>query len=105
MSNWHPLTWLSFMHDVQMCDVKPAWMHIENVLLHATNAVLLWWLLYRMTKSPWPAAWVAAMFAWHPLHVESVAWVSERKDVLSTLLWLLTRFMWTKHPSSAPLAC
>ena len=63
--------------------------HIVNVLFHMANAVLLLWLLFRLTNALWPAAFVAALFAWHPLHVESVAWISERKDVLSTFFALL----------------
>jgi tetratricopeptide (TPR) repeat protein len=104
-NNWHPLTWLSLMLDVQLCGTGPAGPHLTNVILHAVNTVLLFLLLRRLTgRSPgenagapsppastlWPSAFVAAVFAVHPLHVESVAWVSERKDVLSGLFFLLT---------------
>ncbi len=88
--NWHPLTWLSHMLDVQLFGLAPGPHHLVNVLLHAANAVLLYLILLRMTGAPWRSAFVAALFAVHPLHVESVAWVAERKDVLSGLFGLLT---------------
>jgi protein O-mannosyl-transferase len=87
--NWHPLTWLSHMTDCQLFGLQPGAHHLVNVLFHAVNAALLFLLLLRVTAAMWPAAFVAAMFALHPLHVESVAWVSERKDVLSTFFGLL----------------
>ena len=83
-SNWHPLTWLSHMTDCSLFGLNAGAHHLVNLLIHAANAVLLFGLLLRLTKALWPAAFVAALFAWHPLHVESVAWVAERKDVLST---------------------
>ncbi len=88
--NWHPLTWMSHMLDCQCFGLKPGGPHAVNFLLHAANSVLLFLLLQRMTAALWRSAMVAALFAWHPLHVESVAWIAERKDVLSTLFWLLT---------------
>src|SRR6185295_14022457 len=88
--NWHPLTWLSHMLDVTLFGQKPGGHHLTNVLFHTANALLLFLLLKRMTGALVPAAVVAALFAWHPLHVESVAWVAERKDVLSTFFMLLT---------------
>ncbi len=88
-SNWHPLTWLSYMLDVQVFGVAPGAHHLVNVALHAVNAALLLLVLWRMTGAPWRSALVAALFALHPLHVESVAWISERKDVLGTLFGLL----------------
>ncbi len=84
-SNWHPLTWLSHMIDVDLFGLKPGAHHLMNVLLHAINAVLLFLVLLRLTGAAGCSAFVAALFAVHPLHVESVAWVSERKDILSTL--------------------
>lgn len=90
VSNWHPLTWLSLMVDYSFFDLNPAGYHIVNLLFHVLNTLLLFLVLFRMTKSVWPCAFVAAVFAVHPLHVESVAWVAERKDVLSGLFWLLT---------------
>src|SRR6266480_702980 len=87
--NWHPLTWLSHMTDCELFDLRPAAHHLVNVLFHAVNAALVFLLLLRVTAAMWPTAFVAAMFALHPLHVDSVAWVSERKDVLSTFFGLL----------------
>ena len=89
-ANWHPLTWLSHMLDVQLFGVKPGWHHLMNLLFHIANTLLLFLVLHRMTKALWQSAFVAALFALHPLHVESVAWVSERKDVLSAFFWMLT---------------
>ena len=89
-SNWHPLTWLSHMLDCQLFGLdRPGRHHLTSLLLHVTNTVLMFLVLQRMTGALWPPALVAAIFALHPLHVESVAWVSERKDVLSTMFWLL----------------
>jgi protein O-mannosyl-transferase len=89
-ANWHPVTWLSHMTDVQVFGLDPGGHHLTSVALHAANAALLFALLLDLTGATWRSALVAALFALHPLHVESVAWVSERKDVLSTLFWLLT---------------
>jgi protein O-mannosyl-transferase len=103
-SNWHPLTWLSHMLDWRLFGASPAGHHLTSLLLHAANAVALFLLLDRMTGAPWRAAFAAALFALHPLHVESVAWVAERKDVLSTLLWLLTTWSyvaWTRKKGTA----
>jgi len=88
--NWHPLTWLSHMLDVQLYGMHAGGHHATNVLFHAANTVLLFLLLKRLTGATWRSAFVAALFGWHPLHVESVAWVAERKDVLSTFFFLLT---------------
>jgi len=89
-ANWHPLTWISHMLDVQIFGLNPHWHHLINLLFHLVNVLLLFFVLHRMTKAPWRSAFVAALFAFHPLHVESVAWVAERKDVLSTFFWMLT---------------
>ena len=89
-SNWHPLTWISHMVDVQVFGLRPTWHHLMNLLFHIANTVLLFFILHRMTKALWQSAFVAALFALHPLHVESVAWVAERKDVLSTFFFMLT---------------
>lgn len=89
-SNWHPLTWISHMLDAQLFGLRPAGHHLTSLLLHAANVVLLFLLLCRISGTLWRSAFVAALFAIHPLHVESVAWVAERKDVLSTLFLLLT---------------
>ena len=91
-TNWHPLTWVSHMIDVQLFGLNAGPQHVTSIALHIANSLLLFWLLRRMTRSTWRSAFVAALFALHPLHVESVAWIAERKDVLSTLFWLLT--MW-----------
>jgi hypothetical protein len=89
-ANWHPLTWLSHMLDVQMFGLNAGAHHATSVVLHIASTLLLFALLLRMTGAPGRSAVVAALFAAHPLHVESVAWVAERKDVLSTLFWMLT---------------
>ncbi len=88
--NWFPLTWLSHMADSQFFGQRSGLHHLTNVLLHTLSALLLFALLKRMTGSRWRSAVVAALFALHPLHVESVAWVAERKDVLCGLFWMLT---------------
>ncbi len=88
-SNWHPLTWLSHMIDCGVFGLNPAGPHVVNALFHAANVALLFTLLLRITNKLWPSAFIAALFAWHPLHVESVAWIAERKDVLSTFFTLL----------------
>jgi tetratricopeptide (TPR) repeat protein len=95
--NWHPLTWLSHMLDVQLVGLDPHRHHLINLLLHALNSALLFLVLNAMTKGVWPSAFVAALFAIHPLHVESVAWIAERKDVLSTLFWILTMSAYLRY--------
>ena len=95
--NWHPLTWLSHELDCQLYGLKPAGHHLTNVLLHAAAAILLFLALRRMTAALWPSAWVAAVFAVHPLRVESVAWVAERKDVLSGLFFMLTLWFYALY--------
>jgi tetratricopeptide (TPR) repeat protein len=96
-SNWHPLTWLSHMLDWELFGANPGAHHLINVLFHAANAVLLFLLISRLTAALWPAAIVAALFAWHPLHVESVAWISERKDVLCAFLSLLALHAYVRY--------
>ncbi len=96
-SNWHPLTWLSHMLDCQLFGLNPGAQHLVNVLFHAANTALLFALLYRMTQQRWPSAVVAALFAWHPLHVESVAWIAERKDVLSTFFGFLALLAYVRY--------
>ena len=100
-SNWHPLTWLSHMLDVQLYGVNPASHHMINVLFHIFNTLLLFFVLRRMTGDIWPSGFVAALFALHPLHVESVAWVAERKDVLSAFFWMLTLWGYTRYSEQA----
>ncbi|MGD9054086.1 MAG: hypothetical protein PVG17_19680, partial [Desulfobacterales bacterium] len=100
-ANWHPSTWLSHMLDVQLFGLNSGKHHLTNVFFHIANTVLLFLILRKMTSEIWKSAFVAALFALHPLHVQSVAWVSERKDVLSTFFWLLTMgaYLWyAKRP-------
>lgn len=94
-SNWHPLSWLSHMLDVQLFGKGPAWPHRMNLLLHLANTVLLAAALAALTGAPRLGVAAAGLFALHPLHVESVAWVSERKDVLSSLFWMLSLLAYT----------
>lgn len=89
-SNWHPITWLSHMADVELFGMHPWGHHLTNVLLHAVNTVLVFAVFFRMTRAGWRSALLAAAFALHPLHVESVAWIAERKDLLSGCFGLLT---------------
>jgi len=96
-SNWHPLTWLSHMADCELFGLNAGAHHLVNVLFHAANTVLLFVLLLRLTQALWPGAFIAALFAWYPLHVESVAWISERKDVLSTFFALLTLLAYVRY--------
>ncbi len=95
--NWHPVTWLSLMLDFELFRLNPAGYHATNLFLHALNSMLLFLVLARMTRRRWPSALTAALFALHPLHVESVAWVSERKDVLSTAWMLLTVWGYVRY--------
>jgi len=87
---WNPLVWLSFMLDYQLYGLNAGGYHLTNLILHILSSLLLFWLFCRMTGAIWKSAFVAALFALHPLHVESVAWVAERKDVLSAFFWMLT---------------
>jgi len=95
--NWHPLTWLSHMLDVELFGLDPGAHHMVSVAFHAANAVLLFLALHMMTGALWRSAIVAALFAVHPAHVESVAWVAERKDVLSTFFWLLAMIAYARY--------
>lgn len=95
-ANWHPLTWISHMADCEFFGLNAGAHHFVNALFHAANTALLFGLLWRLTGKIRPAAFVAALFAWHPLHVESVAWVAERKDVLSTFFALLALLSYVK---------
>jgi protein O-mannosyl-transferase len=96
-ANWHPVTWLSHMLDCQMFSLKPSGHHLTSVLLHGLNAGLVFALLQLMTGATWRSLWVAALFALHPLRVESVAWVSERKDVLSSCFGLLALIAYVRY--------
>ena len=99
--NWHPVTLISHMLDIELFGLRPRWHHLTNLLFHIANTLLLFFVFHRMTKAPWKSAFVAALFAIHPLHVESVAWIAERKDVLSTFFWMLTMgayIHYVEHP-------
>ena len=103
-ANWHPLTWLSHLLDISLFGLHPGPPHLVNLLIHLVNTVVLLQLLRRLTGELWRSAFVAALFAVHPLHVESVAWVSERKDVLSALLWLLAIAAYGRYVARRSLA-
>ena len=98
-ANWHPVTWLSHAVDYQLFSLNPAGHHDSNLLLHAVNAVLLFWILYRATAKVGRSFMVAALFALHPINVESVAWIAERKNLLSMFFLLLTlaAYQWYAH--------
>ena len=96
-SNWHPVTWISHMMDCQLFGVNPKGHHATNVVLHGLNAVIVFLILLRLTNAKWRSAIVAALFALHPTHVESVAWVSERKDVLSTFFGLIALWFYSQY--------
>jgi len=97
LANYTPLTWLSYFADYQRAGLDPGAYHLTNALLHAANAALLFLALHALTRRTWRSALVAALFALHPLHVESVAWISERKDVLSTFFGLLALWAYAKY--------
>ena len=104
-ANWHPVTTLSFVVDHQLFGTNPGAEHVVNALFHAANAALLFLLLNRLTRSGWRSALVTAVFAWHPLRVESVAWIAERKDVLSGFFFFLTLLgygCWVKRAEPGP---
>ncbi|MBN2454999.1 MAG: tetratricopeptide repeat protein [Sedimentisphaerales bacterium] len=103
VSNWHPLTWLSHMMDYQLFGLNPRWHHLTNLLLHIASVLLLFKVLESMTGAVWPSAFVAAAFAGHPLRVESVAWVAERKDVLSVFFWMLTVWAYIRYVQKSSL--
>ena len=96
-SNWHPLTWMSHMLDCQLFGLDPRGHHLTSVLLHALNSAILFLALSRLTGAPWRSLFVVGLFGLHPLHVESVAWVSERKDVLCTLFLMLALWAYARR--------
>ena len=100
---WHPLTWLSFLLDFELFGLHPGGYHLTNVVWHLLATLLLFALFCRMTGCLWRSAFVAAFFALHPLHVESVAWVSERKDVLSAFFWMLTLYLYVYYTEKPAL--
>ncbi len=101
-SNWHPLTWISHMLDWQWFGANAGGHHFTSLLLHALNSILLFLLLRRLTGAYWRSALVAALFAWHPTHVESVAWAAERKDVLSAFFFLLSLDAYARYATTKP---
>lgn len=96
-SNWHPITWLSHMTDVQLYGLNPQGHHLTNIWIHTLSTALLFVLLFRLTCQIWQSGFVAALFALHPLHVESVAWAAERKDVLSAFFWFSTLLLYASY--------
>src|SRR4030043_466095 len=100
---WHPVTWFSHMLDWRLFGPNAGGHHFTSLVFHIANSLLLFFVLKKMTNAIWQSAFVAALFALHPLHVESVAWIAERKDVLSTFFWILTMWAYLRyveHPSS-----
>jgi len=91
---WHPLTWLSHMLDVELWGLDAGMHHLTNLLLHIVNVLLLFFVLWKMTGALWKSAFVAALFALHPINVDTVAWIAERKNLLSTLFWMLVMLMY-----------
>jgi hypothetical protein len=96
-ANWHPVTWLSHMLDVSLFGVDAGAHHLVNLAIHSVSAVLLFLVLTHLTAAPWRSGFVAAVFALHPLHVESVAWVAERKDVLAAFFWMTTMAAYARY--------
>jgi len=102
-SNWFPITWLSHTLDYQLYGLNPKGHHLTNLFFHIANALILFMVLLLMTGKLWRCAFVAAIFALHPLNVESVAWVAQRKNVLSTLFWLLTMWAYIRYAQTKNL--
>jgi protein O-mannosyl-transferase len=96
-ANWFPVTWISHMIDFQLFGLDSGWFHLTNLMIHLASTALLFALLQRMTQRLWQSAFVSFVFALHPLHVESVAWVTERKDVLSAFFWILTIWLYLDY--------
>jgi len=101
-ANWHPLTWISHMLDVEWFGFASGPHHLVSALFHAANSVLVFLVFRQMTGATWRSAFVAGFFAWHPLHVESVAWASERKDVLSAFFFLLMLICYGRYIRNRP---
>ncbi|MDM8542410.1 tetratricopeptide repeat protein [Desulfococcaceae bacterium HSG9] len=96
-TNYHPLTWLSYMSDITIYGINPGQLHLTNVLFHILSSILLFIVFRRMTSELWKSAFIATLFAIHPLHVETVAWIAERKDVLCTFFWMLTLWSYARY--------
>src|SRR5437762_946061 len=103
-TNWHPLTWISHMLDCQFFGMNAGRHLLINALIHVANTILVFWFLLRTTRARWPSALVAALFALHPLHVESVAWASERKDTLSTFFGLLSLIAYVRYAKAPSIS-
>ena len=103
-ANWHPLTWISHMIDCQLFGMNAGHQLLVNALIHVANTLLVFWFLLRTTHARWPSALVAALFALHPLHVESVAWASERKDTLSTFFGLLSLIAYSRYAEAPAIS-
>src|SRR5437660_2620367 len=99
--NWHPLTWIAHMIDSQLFGMIAGGHLLVNALIHAANTLLVFWFLFRTTHARWSSALVAALFALHPLHVESVAWAAERKDTLSTFFGLLSLIAYVRYAEAS----
>jgi tetratricopeptide (TPR) repeat protein len=104
VANWHPLTWISHMIDCQLFGTNAGRHLLVNMLIHAANTLLIFYFLFRTTHARWPSALVAALFALHPLHVESVAWASERKDTLSTFFGLLSLIAYVRYAGAPSIS-
>ena len=104
VANWHPLTWISHMIDCQFFGTNAGRHLLVNALIHAANTLLIFYFLLRTTHARWPSALVAALFALHPLHVESVAWASERKDTLSTFFGLLSLIAYVRYAEAPSIS-
>src|SRR6266481_542374 len=96
-ANWHPLTWIAHMIDSQLFGMNAGAHLLVNAVIHVANTLLLFWLLLGTTRARWPSALVAALFALHPLHVESIAWAAERKDTLATFFGLLSLIAYVRY--------
>jgi Flp pilus assembly protein TadD len=96
-ANWHPLTWLSHMADVELFGLNPAGHHLMNLLMHLASSLMLFLVMRKMTANQWASWFIAAVFALHPLHVESVAWAAERKDVLSAMMWMAVMWSYVRY--------
>jgi len=97
LTHWHPLTWISHILDFQLYGLKPGMHHLTSLIIHLVNSILVFLVFQRMTVELWKSAFVAALFALHPINVDSVAWVAERKNVLSTFFWMLTLMTYTRY--------
>ena len=100
VGNWHPLTWITHMLDVDLCKLNPSGHHMTNLLIHIINSLLLFILMMNMTKRIWESYFVSCLFAIHPIHVESVAWISERKDLLCAMFYLLSIMSYYEYTKS-----